>query len=318
MLSTLPSQDNVKKNWESDEVKVTCLVTCYNHEKYILDCLKGIFSQKTKFAFKVVVYDDFSSDNTRNILMSLERQYPAILQVYYADYNHYGNSIQNEHAGMLEGSYVALCEGDDYWISRYKLQKQFDEMERNRGSISFCVHPSIIFSHNSRFEDIFCFYGTAIKILPQKLVFDFKNQFSPTASYFLKLEKFLEHVAFKEYLEGGPGDFFLEAIASEGGVLYLPEIMSCYRRGSIGSYSAEQSKLSPSDIQKEIERWDRNLSALSEYYPKLQKMVTFKRTLVEIDCLIRLSNVCKKKNKADYVAKAQALLKELGPMENYL
>ncbi|MGM0823651.1 MAG: glycosyltransferase family 2 protein [Pseudomonadota bacterium] len=317
MMSTLPSQATLKNAWKSDEVKVTCLVICYNHQDYIFDCLKGIVSQKTDFAFKVVVYDDFSTDDTRKVLRDFEKHYPDIFDIYYANFNHYGVAQKEEHLDKLEGDYIAMCEGDDYWIDNLKLKKQYEEINK-RGAF-FCVHPAVIFFEEARHEDVFCYYGNRIKMLPQKLIFGLKNQFAPTASYFISLEKYREYTEFRKKLKGGPGDFFMEVLASDEGIVYLPDIMSSYRRGSTGSHSQRQSVLSIDDIYSDLERWSINIDALIECRPNLEKYMIEKKTLVEFDCLLKIcqlvNNTSGKEKSQEYMEKATLLLRSLGPLE---
>lgn len=317
MMSTLPPQATVKKTWKSDDVKVTCLVVCYNHQDYIFDCLKGIVSQKTDFAFKVVVYDDFSTDATRKFLKKFEELYPDIFDIYYADFNHYGISQKEEHLDRLEGDYIAMCEGDDYWIDNLKLQKQYKETSK-RGAF-FCIHPAVVFINGGNGEDVFCYYGNNVKLLPQSLIFSLKNQFAPTASYFIKMEKYLEYTEFRKKLRGGPGDFFMEVLASDKGIVYLPQIMSAYRRGGEGSYSQRQSVLSVDDIYSELDRWAKNIDALLTVRPSLEKYMIEKKTLVEIDCLLKINenvnNANEKEKSEEYILKIKELLKSLGPLK---
>lgn len=317
MMSTLPSQATVKNAWKSDEVKVTCLVVCYNHQDYIFDCLKGIVSQKTDFAFKAVVYDDFSTDDTRSILREFEELYPDIFDIYYAEFNHHGISQKEEHLDKLEGEYIAMCEGDDYWIDNLKLKKQYYETHKHGASL--CVHPAIIFFPNVQIEDVFCYYGSEIKMLPQKLIFGLKNQFAPTASYFIKIDKYLEFIQLWGRIHGTAGDFFLEVLSSDKGIVYLPDIMSAYRRGSDGSYSAKQSKLKIDDIYHELSLWPGRMDVLKEFRPNLEKYFIEKMILVEIDCLLRINHVANSLGNIDkgeeYMIKASRLLKSLGPLE---
>tara|TARA_R110002012_G_scaffold239211_1_gene413182 strand:+ start:1563 stop:2516 length:954 start_codon:yes stop_codon:yes gene_type:complete len=316
-MSTLPSQATVKNSWKSEEVKVTCLVVCYNHQDYIFDCLKGIVSQKTDFAFKVVVYDDFSTDETRKVLRDFEELYPDIFDIYYADFNHYGVAAQDEHLGKLEGDYVAMCEGDDYWIDNLKLKKQYAEICKRGGFL--CVHPAVIFFQGSSSEDLFCYYGNQVKILPQKLIMGLKNQFAPTASYLISIDKYLEYTRYRSNIKGLPGDFFLEILASDKGVIYLPDIMSAYRRGSENSHSVRQTQVTVDDVNGDLTSWVRGLDVLKEYRPHLGRYIEEKKTLVEVDCLLRMhqleSNASDKEVSKRYMVKATQLLRDLGPLE---
>lgn len=113
-------------------VTVRCIA--YNQAPYIRQCLDGFVMQMTNFRFEVVVHDDASTDGTIDIIREYARKYPNIIKPIYEIENQY-----SKHDGSLRrimnlhthGKYVALCEGDDYWIDPYKLQKQVNFLEAN-------------------------------------------------------------------------------------------------------------------------------------------------------------------------------------------
>ena len=123
----LPQQDYM--------VVVKCFT--YNHGKYIEDTLKGFVMQKTNFPFCALVVDDFSSDDTAQIIRRYEERYPEIIKGVYLQENYYSQGgIKREKTEIVSPwfercKYIAMCEGDDYWIDPLKLQKQVDFLEVN-------------------------------------------------------------------------------------------------------------------------------------------------------------------------------------------
>lgn len=112
--------------------KVSILTLVYNHEKYIKDCLEGVIMQKTDFPFEMLVHDDASSDNSALILQNYASKYPNVIKPIFQINNQYSKHVPIVHDILLpkvKGKYVALCEGDDYWIDPQKLQKQVDYMD---------------------------------------------------------------------------------------------------------------------------------------------------------------------------------------------
>lgn len=111
-------------------VTIRCLV--YNHEPYLRQCLDGFVMQKTNFPFEAIVHDDASTDRSAEIIREYAEKYPDIIKPIFETENQYSKRngsirrIMNEHT---RGKYVALCEGDDYWIDPLKLQKQVDFLE---------------------------------------------------------------------------------------------------------------------------------------------------------------------------------------------
>ena len=113
-------------------VNISCMT--YNHEKYIEDALKGFVMQKTNFSFCALVIDDASTDGTAEIIRKYEKEYPDIIKAVYLNENHYSQhkSKREYYTPWRERSkYIAICEGDDYWIDPYKLQKQVDYLEEH-------------------------------------------------------------------------------------------------------------------------------------------------------------------------------------------
>jgi len=121
-------------------MKVSVCITTYNLEKYISKCLDSVLRQKTKFDYEILVGDDNSIDNTLNILRVYERKYPEKIKVIH----HTGNIGVNANDYSLitraSGEYIAWCDGDDYWIDDYKLQKQVDFLDINPQFS--CVHTN--------------------------------------------------------------------------------------------------------------------------------------------------------------------------------
>lgn len=119
-------------NRENTDLLVTIQCLTYNHEPYIRKCLEGFVMQKTNFRFEAIVHDDASTDGTTEIVREYSEKYPDIIKPFFETENQY-----SKHNGVIgkimrentHGKYIALCEGDDYWIDPLKLQKQVDFLE---------------------------------------------------------------------------------------------------------------------------------------------------------------------------------------------
>lgn len=125
---------------------VTIASTTYNLEKYIAQAIDSWLMQKTTFNVEILISDDGSTDGTIDIIESYMAKYDNI------------RLIKNAHLGMMpnfiksieesKGKYIALCDGDDYWIDEFKLQKQYDFMETNP-DYSACFTNSWVVNDNT-------------------------------------------------------------------------------------------------------------------------------------------------------------------------
>lgn len=140
---------------------VSVFVMVYNHEKYITECLDGILMQKCNFNFDIVVGEDCSTDNSREILLDYQNRYPGKFKLLLHETNIGAAKNQMEVFKNCTGKYIAMCEGDDYWIDPFKLQKQVDFLETNEDYV--LIH-SDIFLKNSSGEYINSLRNTISKI----------------------------------------------------------------------------------------------------------------------------------------------------------
>src|ERR1017187_8487450 len=133
-------QDNDKKNVfieASDSTRlvpeptVSVLMLTYNHESYLAKAIESVLQQTTKYRFELIIGEDCSTDKTRRIALEYQRRHPETIRVIYSESNvgAYSNGARLNQCSR--GRYVAFCEGDDYWTSSTKLEKQVELLEAN-------------------------------------------------------------------------------------------------------------------------------------------------------------------------------------------
>lgn len=112
---------------ETNSSMVTIASTTFNMEAYIAEALESWLAQKTSFPYDILISDDGSTDGTCDVVRRYMEMYPNIRLISTGHIGKMPNFIRSLKES--KGKYIALCDGDDYWIDPYKLQKQFDFME---------------------------------------------------------------------------------------------------------------------------------------------------------------------------------------------
>jgi len=221
-------------------VSVICLT--YNHEKYISTTLDSILSQKTNFNFEIIIHNDASTDNTKNIIeLYNKKKYNNIsFKIYNQTTNMYSikkGYITNFVFSKVNGKYIAMCEGDDYWIDKNKLQKQVNLLEKYN-NFSMCFNKSIIVDKNNNFVK----YHNKIKKDKIYTIYDlFKNNFISTASVMYRYN-IIKNIP-SNFNNIYAFDWLLNLIsASNGSFFYFNDVMSAYRRHSKGIWTKLKQK----------------------------------------------------------------------------
>ncbi len=139
-------ENEILKNWKGNLKKPVVSICCttYNHEKYISQAIDSFLAQVTEFPFEVIIRDDASTDKTAEIIRNYEENFPNILKPIYETENGFKKGIKPLPLviSQVKGKYVAICEGDDFWVDENKLQKQVDFLENNP-DFSICFHSVI-------------------------------------------------------------------------------------------------------------------------------------------------------------------------------
>lgn len=118
----------------SEPIKVSIVCITYNQAKYLEETLKGFVNQVTNFKYEIIIHDDASSDETLDIISSYQKAYPELFKVIAQAVNQYSQNVDLPLLNcfdLIQGQYVAFCEGDDFWTDKHKLQIQTDFLDSN-------------------------------------------------------------------------------------------------------------------------------------------------------------------------------------------
>jgi len=218
--------------------KISIMLITYNHEKYIAQALESILMQETEYDYEIAVIEDCSTDRTQEIIMQYVKQYPDKVKPYFNEKN-LGNKVtqKNFYQGYfrLTGEYMAILEGDDYWTSPHKLQKQVSFLEANPEYVA-CAHNTIkIYEDGSKQPHRFLYFeGTPLDHAIDSLIL--------MTSYFHTTT-----LLFRNVFCGAPPKHFRNpwsceifitiAHAQYGKIRYFNEDMAAYRAHVGGVFS---------------------------------------------------------------------------------
>ncbi len=218
-----------------------CMVT-YNHAPFIREALDSVLMQKVDFPFEICIGEDGSTDGTREICAEYARAHPTIIRLFlrtrseperkeYAAFSAF-NAVETMRS--CRGKYMAILDGDDFWVSPSKLQEQVRAMEANPHAM-VCGH--YVFS----FVDTMRWQAVVHPAHPMPAVFDLRDYLTrkvqvATCSIMYRRVDFERHLnAFKA---APMGDAILHVLhLLQGPGLFLNSIMGCYRMHRGGAYS---------------------------------------------------------------------------------
>ncbi len=215
-------------------MKVSVLVMTYNHERFIKQALESVLAQEVNFGLEIIISEDCSTDRTREIVIEYERQHPDKIRLLLSERNLRSNEIVARGIRAARGTYIAFLDGDDYWTSPHKLQKQADFLDHH-SECAICFHNAEVVHEDGERPS---YYWTPPDQKRLSNIDDlWQGNFIATASTMFRRGLIGDIPAW--YISLFPiTDWPLHILNAEHGAIgYIDESMSVYRQHDAGLYS---------------------------------------------------------------------------------
>jgi glycosyltransferase involved in cell wall biosynthesis len=255
------------------QMKVSVTMITYNHAEFISKAIDSVLMQRTNFDYEIVIGEDCSTDNTRNILIDFQKRYPDKFRLLLNEKNLGGHRNSAQTLQACKGQYIALLEGDDYWTSPQKLQKQVDFLD-SHPECSICFHNVTEFYKEGNREPHSFFRNN------QKEFFTVEDlllrNFIPTCSTMFRRGLFVEFPDWYYLLK--MGDWPLHILnALHGKIGYINEIMAVHVIHPGGAWFTM------------IQNWEERIKANIDFYDNIYAYLEpkYKRIIDRI-----LHNLC--------------------------
>jgi hypothetical protein len=210
--------------------KLSIVTTTHNQEAYVRQAFDSFVAQRTDFPIEIVVADDASTDSTPAIIQEYTDRYPHLFRPILRPANLGLNLNLTGALSAARGEYIALCEGDDYWIDPLKLSKQVAFLDRHPET-AVCFHPVRViwedgYAKDSKFPPVRIRGNLTVDALI------LMNFIQTNSVVYRRLQRYDDIPA-----DVMPLDWHLHVRhAAHGEIAMLPETMAVYRRHAQGMW----------------------------------------------------------------------------------
>ena len=122
--------------------EISIVITCYNHEEFISRAIRSAISQShiERKKWEIIVVDDFSIDNSRNIINDYDNH---IIKIFNKS-NKGLSFARNTGIKKSRGKYILFLDSDDYLSNDaiFIMKKFLDENKNNYDAVS-CDYTTV-------------------------------------------------------------------------------------------------------------------------------------------------------------------------------
>jgi glycosyltransferase involved in cell wall biosynthesis len=120
-------------------MSVSVVMVTYLHAPFLEEAINAVLSQELNEHIELIIADDYSPDETFKIVEHFIKTHPKGDCIKYIRRTSNIGMTANfiDALRQCTGKYIAICDGDDYWIDSNKLQKQINFLENNLNH-AFC------------------------------------------------------------------------------------------------------------------------------------------------------------------------------------
>lgn len=108
---------------------ISVIIPSYNRADTVGMTIDSVLAQQVDSDIEIVIGDDCSTDNARNVLEEYYAKYPNIIRLFFREQNMGLGANWAQCVKDCRGDYICNCDNDDYWHNPRKLQLQLDYME---------------------------------------------------------------------------------------------------------------------------------------------------------------------------------------------
>jgi len=231
---------------------LSVLLVTYNHAKFVAQALDSILMQRTDFDFEIVVADDCSTDSTLSIIKEYEKQ-SSRLRALPAETNVGISRNYQRGFAACRGKYIAVLEGDDYWISPRKLQAMSAFLDRNP-NCSLCFHRIIRYDQHPENVAVHPAHWTVEQILTANELAS--GNFVGGLSTCVYRREVIEALKPQLWELDIREWFFNIVVAEHGPIGYVPQILSVYRAHPEGIWSLKSLSATLPELLRLIDCYD--------------------------------------------------------------
>jgi glycosyltransferase involved in cell wall biosynthesis len=211
---------------------VSVAMISYNHQAYITEAVESVLMQQTNFSIELVIGDDNSTDNTRNILEEIQKRHGNI-RILPPGPNVGMMKNAKRTIQAYRGKYIAFIEGDDYWTDPLKLQTQIDFLEKNPDyTLSF--HNVRILNSKNPLEQQLSNKADTPEEITQADLLSIGNMIN-TVSAVIRADVLRNHSSWSRQFLFGDYPIFL-LLARYGRIRYMDQAMAVYRIHDKGAH----------------------------------------------------------------------------------
>ena len=113
----------------NERLLISVVIPSYNRADTVGQTIESILAQKVDADVEIVIGDDCSTDNAREVLLKYNEQHPETIKLLFHKHNMGLGANWATCIKACKGKYICNCDNDDYWHNENKLQIQLDYME---------------------------------------------------------------------------------------------------------------------------------------------------------------------------------------------
>ena len=235
---------------------VSVSMITYQHASYIKEALDSVLRQKVQFPYEICLGEDGSTDGTREICIEYAKRHPDKIRLFLRSRSNPARSAFKapymfncaSTFDACRGKYIALLEGDDYWLHPRKLQSQVNQLEADSSVAASCHYALAITENKPWAGGIIPGYSVDAFSVEYVLRRDIGNLH--TSTWLLRRGKPLP---WEKFRSSSFGDYpIIVWTLLQGSARTFPNVWSVYRNHETGVFSPLSDEIR---LENNVELW---------------------------------------------------------------